>query len=127
MRVMNWLPSVQFQFTQDERSAFVAAGSGTWFRSHKVYEIWKNSIHSDLLWVTGKPGCGKSVLAAMTWNELKQLQNSSTAVARFCCDSSNPGTSSYLPLMTTLLKQICGQSQLLHHDLEQMYDNEGCK
>ena len=127
MLVMNWLPSVQFQYIHDERSAAVAAGTGTWFHSHGLYQSWKTSAHSDLLWVTGKPGCGKSILAALTWNDLKPFQSDHTAVARFYCDLSNPERSSYSYLLTTLLKQVSGQSQRLHHDLEQMYNNEGCE
>lgn len=124
---MNWLPSVQFQHTHYERSASVVTGTGTWFRTHEAYQRWKTSTHSNFVWVTGKPGCGKSVLAALTWDELKPLQNDNLAVARFYCDSSNPDRSSYLYLLTTLLKQISGQSSRLHHDLEQIYDQEGCK
>lgn len=125
MLVMNWLPSAQSQYIDDKRSAFVATGTGTWFRDHGAYQNWKTSAHSDLLWVKGKPGCGKSVLAALTWGELKPLQNDQTAVSRFYSDSSNPESSSYLYLLTTLLKQISVQIPRLHHELEQMYDKEG--
>lgn len=124
---MKWLPSVQFQHIHYERSASVVTGTGTWFRAHEVYQSWKTSAQANLLWVKGKPGCGKSVLAALTWDELEPLQNDEIAVARFYCDSSNPETSSYLYLLNTLLKQISGQNPRLHHDLEQMYDKEGCE
>ena len=125
--VMDWLPAVQLQHIHYERSASVVTGTGIWFRTHRVYESWKSSTHSNLLWVKGKPGCGKSVLAALTWDELKPLQSDNIAVARFYCDSSNPERSSYSFLLTTLLKQISGQSAQLHHDLEQTYDKEGCE
>ena len=125
--VMAWLPSVQLQDIHAERIASVTTGTGAWFLSHAVYENWKTSVDSDLLWVKGKPGCGKSRLSALTWNELKPCQNDRTAVACFYCGSSNLERSSYGYLLTTLLKQISVQSSQLHHELEQMYDKESCE
>ena len=128
MLVIKWLPSVEFQHIHNDRLARVTTGTGDWFQNHGSYQSWKTtSAHTDLLWVTGKPGCGKSILAALTWVELKTLQKYRTTVARFYCDSSNPERSSYSYLLTTLLKQISSQSQKLHPDLEQMYKNEGCE
>ena len=125
--VMDWLPSVQLQHIHAKRIASVTTGTGAWFRSHGLYHSWSTSAYSDLLWVKGKPGCGKSILAALTWDELKPLQTDRTAVACFYCDSSNLEQSSYVYLLTTLLKQISVQGSQLHHELEQIYDKESCE
>ena len=121
---MNWLPSVQFQDVHDKRLASLVTGTGIWFQTHDLYQQWKASSESTVLWVKGKPGCGKSVLAALTLNELKVLQTDNTAVAHFYCDSSNPERSGYPYLLTTLLKQISVQSPRLDHNLERMYNME---
>ncbi len=121
---MNWLPSVQFQDVHDKRSASLVTGTGIWFQTHELYQQWKASARSTVFWVKGKPGCGKSVLAALTLNELKGLQTDNTAVAHFYCDSSNPERSRYLYLLTTILKQISVQSPRLDHNLERMYNME---
>ena len=121
---MDWLPSVQLQDVHDKRSASIVTGTGIWFQTHDLYQQWKASASSTVFWVKGKPGCGKSVLAALTLNELKELQTDNTAVAHFYCDSSNPERSRYLYLLTTILKQISVQSPRLDHNLERMYNLE---
>ena len=119
---MNWLPSVQFQDVHDKRTASAVAGTGIWFQTHDLYQGWKTSAHSSLLWVKGKPGCGKSVLAALTLDELYQLKTDDVAIAHFYCDSSSSEKSSYLYLLTTMLKQISVQSPRLEHNLEDKYN-----
>ena len=121
---MNWLPSVQFQDVHDKRLDSLVTGTGIWFQTHDLYQQWKASTRSAVLWVKGKPGCGKSVLAALTVNELKGLQTDNTAVAHFYCDSSNPERSEYRYLLTTILKQISVQSPRLDQNLERMYNME---
>ena len=122
--VMDWLPSVQFQDVHDERSASLVSGTGIWFQTHELYQQWKVSASSTVFWVKGKPGCGKSVLAALTLDELKGLQTENTAVAHFYCDSSKSERSRYPYLLTTILKQISVQSPRLDHNLERMYNME---
>lgn len=122
--MINWLPSVQFQDVHDKRLDSLVRGTGTWFQTHDLYQRWKASTRSTVLWVKGKPGCGKSVLAALTLKELKGLQTDDTAVAHFYCDSSNPERSGYRYLLTTLLKQISVQSPRLDQNLERMYNME---
>ena len=122
--VMNWLPSVQFQDVHDKRLGSLVTGTGIWFQTHDLYQQWKASTRSTVLWVKGKPGCGKSVLAALILDELKGLQMDNTAVAHFYCNSSNPEMSGYRYLLTTILKQINVQSPRLEQNLERMYNME---
>ena len=103
---MNRLPSFQYEDVHDKRTTSAVAGTGIWFQTHDLYQGWKNSAHSSLLWVKGKPGCGKSVLAELTLDELYQLKADDIAIAHFYCDSSSSENSSYLYLLTTMLKQI---------------------
>ncbi|KAH2670040.1 hypothetical protein KXV51_007008, partial [Aspergillus fumigatus] len=37
-------------------------GTCEWFTSHSQFTRWNESVHSELLWVSAEPGCGKSVL-----------------------------------------------------------------
>jgi hypothetical protein len=38
-------------------------GTCRWFLQHDRYQSWRNSTKDSLLWVSGDPGCGKSVLS----------------------------------------------------------------
>ncbi|KAL7907738.1 ankyrin repeat-containing domain protein [Trichoderma velutinum] len=45
-----------------ERNPDRVAGTCEWFLQHHLFQDWKNSTSSRLLWVSADPGCGKSVL-----------------------------------------------------------------
>jgi ankyrin repeat domain-containing protein 50 len=46
-----------------ERNPDRIQGTCEWFTAHKLFQDWKNSNMSRILWVSADPGCGKSVLA----------------------------------------------------------------
>ena len=46
-----------------ERNPNRIEGTCTWVLQHPRYRAWRESSHSDLLWISADPGCGKSVLA----------------------------------------------------------------
>lgn len=46
-------------------------GSCEWFSSRKSYAYWVDRTGSHILWLTGRPGTGKSVLSNHVANELK--------------------------------------------------------
>ncbi|KAL6814484.1 hypothetical protein J3E69DRAFT_375895 [Trichoderma sp. SZMC 28015] len=45
-----------------ERNPDRVAGTCEWFIQHHLFQEWKESTSSRLLWVSADPGCGKSVL-----------------------------------------------------------------
>ncbi|QYT06229.1 hypothetical protein H0G86_013091 [Trichoderma simmonsii] len=45
-----------------ERNPDRVAGTCEWFILHHLFQDWKQSASSRLLWVSADPGCGKSVL-----------------------------------------------------------------
>ncbi|KAF3066622.1 Ankyrin repeat domain-containing protein 50 [Trichoderma lentiforme] len=45
-----------------ERNPDRVAGTCEWFIKHVIFQDWKESASSRLLWVSADPGCGKSVL-----------------------------------------------------------------
>lgn len=122
-----WLPSVDPLLLHNKKTTSVAAGSGDWFQKDRLYEAWTTSTHSDLLWVKGRPGSGKSVLATMVWEHLETKKNNFIATAHFYCDSEDAKASDYSCLLNTILKQLSLQQAGLHRDLEQAYDQGRCK
>ncbi|KAF5026384.1 hypothetical protein F66182_1512 [Fusarium sp. NRRL 66182] len=72
------------------RASIVKPVSGTcvWFLQHPMYKDWLSRSRSGLLWVSGHPGCGKSVLASFLIGELtaQQGRKSNTSVLYFFCD-----------------------------------------
>lgn len=47
--------------------------TGKWLLSHEKYDSWKQKSSGGLLWVYGKPGSGKSHLAAQIIEQLREV------------------------------------------------------
>jgi hypothetical protein len=89
-RSLDWLSRLNVNFSYDERCDEHLEGTGFWFVGSGIYKKWKSNKESDLLWVKGKPGCGKSVLAAVTITDLKLEVGPETALAyAFCRRETN--------------------------------------
>src|SRR5436190_3361611 len=65
-RALNWLSPLNFAESYEQRCDDHLEGTGTWLLESDDYITWKSSSKSDLLYIRGKPGCGKSHLAAVT-------------------------------------------------------------
>ncbi|RFN52133.1 hypothetical protein FIE12Z_3685 [Fusarium flagelliforme] len=57
---------------------FVAAASDAqpkWLKENPKYQTWLKSQSPEMLWIVGKLGCGKSVLAQQTCTELSETRH----------------------------------------------------
>jgi predicted AAA+ superfamily ATPase len=74
-----------------------------WVLKHKVYLNWEDPLsRSQLLWVSGIPGCGKTVLSAFLINRLK-MSEKNTKVAYFFCDDKEEKQKSVEALLRGLI------------------------
>lgn len=83
--LLDWLSSLSFRAAYDQRCDEHLDGTGSWLLSSETYKTWKSGNKSDLLWVKGKPGSGKSVLAAVTITDLKLEVEPETALGYAFC------------------------------------------
>ena len=81
-------------------------GTGTWFTDSEKYRRWRSSDESDLLWVKGKPGCGKSILAAVAVTDLKLGLSPGVALAYAFCRNEDESTREPSTILGALAKQI---------------------
>jgi uncharacterized protein len=82
--------------------------AGKWLFSHDDFKSWKQNGKSRGLWVSGKMGCGKSVVAS---NVIQQIRNktregASMAIAAVYCSSDLPMT--YQGVLGAILHQLFG-------------------
>ena len=101
---------LQALYTSDYRS-FKArnpgrvAGTCQWFLRSGKYQNWLTNESSDLLWVTGDPGCGKSVLSkSLIDNELQSIP--STSICYFFFKDDNADQRNAAKAICALLHQI---------------------
>ncbi|KAI9797819.1 MAG: hypothetical protein M1833_005322 [Piccolia ochrophora] len=79
-----------------------------WLFDQQEYLTWRHlgddTSSSSLLWIQGKPGCGKSVIAAQIVEDLQQEQDSTTAYA--FCKKGDEDKNSLLALLRNLVFQL---------------------
>ena len=125
--ILDWLTSIDFVNDKDERREHLSLGSGEWVLSHHMYTKWKDAVKSDVLWITGKPGSGKSVLSTVVSDELSNIKvnSSERPVIEFLCKASVPDRSNYKVILTHFLREAVLHRQQVVPEIESLYEREG--
>lgn len=106
-------------------------GTGEWLLEHHSFQAWKSNTESDILFVHGRSGCGKSCLAALVIDTLQKESDSSEdriAVAFVYCSSMDAAKITPSRLQGSILKQLCNQVPIpdIAPSIERMFDkNQG--
>ena len=95
--------------------------TGIWLRRNDEFQQWLSMQH-PLLWLSGKVGAGKTVLAGMIIEDALQASSESTAVAYFYCDYQNEQSRNSEGILGALLAQIALQKTEAFDVLQQYYD-----
>ena len=82
--------------------------TGKWFLENKKFLDWRENEGSDLLWLSAKPGSGKSVLARTLIDEglVTLIHQKQTAVCYFFFKDISPYQRSALSAMSAILHQL---------------------
>ncbi|KAI0265429.1 ankyrin repeat-containing domain protein [Gloeopeniophorella convolvens] len=125
-RYRSWLSVPNSSTNQAIASEARYSDTSMWLVRGSVYEGWKSS--GTLLWITGKPGAGKTVICSTI---IKDLQNSlrssgsSAALAYFYCDFRDATKQSYRGLLGSLLMDLSTQSDETDTILQNLFSKHG--
>ena len=97
-------PSSNYHTALEQRQE----GTGVWFENRSEFAQWKNKPNSSL-WLFGKPGCGKSILAASITEHIKAhcRLKPETAVAFFYFDFADREKQKCGNMVRSLITQLC--------------------
>ncbi|KAH0594647.1 hypothetical protein MHUMG1_07481 [Metarhizium humberi] len=105
-------------------------GTCEWFLRHPKYRRWRQERQSSLLWVSGDPGCGKSVLASFLLGELKSDKSQTILPGTVCFfyfkddnDKQNSATSA----LCAILHQLFTTKKFLVKHAMPEYENKDQK
>jgi Cdc6-like AAA superfamily ATPase len=104
-------------------------GSCTWLLDDKRYKAWAEEEEEEkrkpILWISGGPGCGKSVLSSFLCKEIFPNQESQPAVAYFFCDDKDERLRTAQAILTALLYQLLEQlPRVAEHFRTELSDRE---
>ncbi|KAH9963453.1 hypothetical protein BGW80DRAFT_1544685 [Lactifluus volemus] len=83
--------------------------TATWFIRGDTFSEWKSS--GSLLWICGEPGAGKTTLCSTIVDAIDDMRKSGSAsMAFFYCDFRDDQREDPRGLLSSILFQLCGQS-----------------
>jgi hypothetical protein len=118
LALLNWLSSLSFRAAYDQRCDEHLDGTGSWLLTSESYKNWKSSDESELLWVRGKPGSGKSVLAAVIITDLKLEVEPETALGYAFCRRADESFQDPTKIFGALAKQVSEHKSAIDPVLE---------
>nr|XP_001391675.2 hypothetical protein ANI_1_1862064 [Aspergillus niger CBS 513.88] len=86
-QILRWISPVPAQEHYREASASLMPGSGEWLFRHPEFQAWRDSSSSEVLWLYGIPGCGKSKIAYLESLEIYRGKEVSYSIALACLDA----------------------------------------
>ncbi|KAH9962793.1 hypothetical protein BGW80DRAFT_1448371 [Lactifluus volemus] len=112
-KFQTWLsppdPSINYNTARDAYHN----GTSSWFTQGRTFQDWKNPGSGSLFWIHGKAGSGKSILSSAIIHDLKPfLDTGPSYMAYFFFDFKDTSKQDIRALQTSLLIQLCGQSNL---------------
>ncbi|KAJ4351195.1 uncharacterized protein N0V89_006534 [Didymosphaeria variabile] len=96
------------------------ATTGFWLTEDETFCQWNNSS-CNILWMSGIPGAGKTVLSGLVIQGCMAKASENRAVAFFYCDYKNPATQKPMHVLACLASQIARQSEVSFQVLKDYY------
>ncbi|KAL8729858.1 MAG: hypothetical protein Q9181_004854 [Wetmoreana brouardii] len=103
--ILNWLCSDDSSRIMFDLVSRTMEGTGQWFVHEIDVQNWLSSDY-QMLWVVGKPGCGKSVIASQMVQLLMQTQPDAMCLFFFCNYTKED---THLRILCALVRQASSQ------------------
>lgn len=78
----------------------------TWILNDQRYRLWAEKGGQAILWISGDPGCGKSVLSSFLTKDITRGITNQVCMAYFFCDDKDERLRSAHSILVNLLAQL---------------------
>ncbi|KIJ11896.1 hypothetical protein PAXINDRAFT_15228, partial [Paxillus involutus ATCC 200175] len=102
---LRWLDGLDCTLQHEATLALRQVDTCTWLPETDVYQSWSRGDIS-FVWLEGKAGSGKSVLASSVIDGLEHARNDGEAPAFFYCDLGNERSTNAAEVMRSLIAQL---------------------
>ncbi|KAG9779758.1 hypothetical protein KCU88_g3953, partial [Aureobasidium melanogenum] len=103
-KILDWLSPEPCPIPAVKR----AASTCSWIFDSQQYQVWTANHFSQLLWIYGIPGCGKTMLAQF----LAEQSPTPITITHFFRSSLSTNLASVIPLVSSLLSQLLKQPSI---------------
>jgi len=109
--ILSWLSPPDPSMNHKSACEMRHTGTMVWFVQGDTFSEWKWSKTSSLLWIHGKPGAGKSILCSAIIQDINTMRRAGlVSLAYYYCDFRNDKKKDLRGLVSSLLVQLCHQS-----------------
>jgi hypothetical protein len=97
-----------------------------WIEADPSYESWRSSTESQLLWVSGGPGKGKTTLSIFVAEKLeREVQCSArTLFLQYFCDNQNQKRNTVMAVLRGLIYQLLKAQKCLYRLIEEQFQGQ---
>ncbi|KAI9150737.1 WD40 repeat-like protein [Paramyrothecium foliicola] len=96
-----------------------------WAFEHESFQKWRDNQKSELLWVRGGPGMGKTMLLCSKIDELHRINPENGVLAYFFCQATDFRINSATAVLRGLLYLLVSQQPSLVIHVRKRYDHAG--
>jgi hypothetical protein len=100
-------------------------GSYRWVLENSSFQQWRNDPQSQLLWIKGDPGKGKTMLLCGIIDELQKTLARTASVSYFFCQATDSRINSATAVLRGLLYLLVRQQPALIAHVRKRYDEAG--
>lgn len=100
-------------------------GSYRWVLDNSSFRQWHDDPQSQLLWIKGDPGKGKTMLLCGIIDELQKTTASTACVVYFFCQATDSRINSATAVLRGLLYLLVSQQPALTAHVRKRYDETG--
>ncbi|KAL8728836.1 MAG: hypothetical protein Q9166_005153, partial [cf. Caloplaca sp. 2 TL-2023] len=118
-KIFCWLSTVACELHHQEAKNKILHGTGRWLLEHPRYKEWYRSSSSEIFWLNGMPGSGKSILISIVIETFLQQYHIAACqqppLAYFYCSkkSGDPRTADPKAILSAILRQLSGHHSKL--------------
>ncbi|KZL70980.1 ankyrin repeat protein [Colletotrichum tofieldiae] len=102
-------------------------GTCQWILGHPMFASWCKDVESSLLWLTGHPGCGKTILASFLAQHLKDSNphDKTSDVWVYYCDDKIEKQKDAKNILLGLIHQIVHRHHNLVRHVRKVFERQG--
>ncbi|EEH38976.2 hypothetical protein PAAG_01438 [Paracoccidioides lutzii Pb01] len=96
-----------------------------WILKNPDFQQWRDNQESQLLWIKGDPGKGKTMLLCGIIDELKKYITKTSLLSFFFCQATDSSTNNATAILRGLIYQVATQRPSLIAHVRKEYDHRG--
>ncbi|KAI5847634.1 ankyrin repeat-containing domain protein, partial [Morchella snyderi] len=106
--IRDWISSFQFGKIHRKHADQRSPDTCHWLGKNDLFDAWMSrKSSSNVLWLRGAPGTGKTILASYVIDKLKENLQDGNCLAFFYCSTASKACSEPAPILRAILRQIC--------------------